>query len=62
MLSTSPSTQEMLAETNQNPAENSPRKSPTSVAGGTKVTVTVDTKFAGLAMKDEEEECLNCGA
>jgi len=29
--------QEMLAETNQNPAENSPRKSPTSVAGGTKV-------------------------
>jgi hypothetical protein len=50
----------MLAETNQNPAENStPRKSPTSVASG---KVTVESKFATLAMKDEEEECLNCGA
>jgi ribonucleoside-diphosphate reductase subunit M1 len=42
--------QEMLAETNQNPAENtSLRNSPTSIA-------------SGKVMKDEEEECLNCGA
>ena len=53
--------QEMLAETNQNPAENSsPRKSPTSVASGTKVTV--QSKFASLAMKDDEDECVGCGA
>jgi len=52
--------QEMLAETTQNPAESSPRKSPTSVAGGPKVTL--DSKMSSLQMKDEEEECLNCGA
>jgi ribonucleotide reductase alpha subunit len=54
--------QEMLAETTQNPAVNSPRKSssPTSVASGPKASLS--SKFASLAMKDEEEECLNCGA
>ena len=52
--------QEMLAETTQNPAESSPRKSPTSVAGGPKATL--DSKMSSLQMKDEEEECLNCGA
>lgn len=53
--------QEMLAETNQNPAQESPRKSPTSAS--TDITKpTVNTKFAGLHVKDDEEECLNCGA
>jgi len=56
--------QEMLAETNnaQNPAADKPQdqKSPTGVDAVGKVSV--DTKFAGLAMKDDEEECLNCGA
>ena len=51
--------QEMLTETNQNPVEGSSRKSPTSVAGA---KVTVVSEFAGLALKDKEEECLNCGA
>jgi ribonucleoside-diphosphate reductase subunit M1 len=53
--------QEMLAETNQNPAKESPRKSPTSASADVSKP-TVSTKFAGLQMKDEEEECLNCGA
>jgi len=53
--------QEMLAETNQNPAKESPRKSPTSASADV-TKPTVSTKFAGLQMKDEEEECLNCGA
>lgn len=53
--------QEMLAETNQNPAQESPRKSPTSASTDVSKP-TVSTKFAGLQMKDDEEECLNCGA
>ena len=53
--------QEMLAETNQNPAQESPRKSPTSASSDISKP-TVNTKFAGLQMKDDEEECLNCGA
>jgi ribonucleoside-diphosphate reductase subunit M1 len=52
--------QEMLAETNQKPAQDQPEVSPTSVAAASKMTV--NAKFAGLQMKDEEEECLNCGA
>jgi len=57
--------QEMLAETNaQNPAAeesvDAPRKSPKSPARAGKASV--NSNFAGLQMKDEEEECLNCGA
>mmetsp|Transcript_17033 Transcript_17033/g.36812 ORF Transcript_17033/g.36812 Transcript_17033/m.36812 type:complete len:819 (-) Transcript_17033:121-2577(-) len=59
--------QEMLAETNnaqnqaaaQDPVEE-PRKSPTSVANIGKASVAA--KFATLQVKDDEEECLNCGA
>merc|ERR1712194_272672 len=57
--------QTMLAETTQNPAKEEVKgkqsqPSPTGVKNFDKVSV--DTKFAGLQMKDEEEECLNCGA
>ena len=65
--------QEMLAETtagqSQNPAaegteQQSPgrKSSPTSVASANVGKPSVSSKFAGLQMKDEEEECLNCGA
>ena len=59
--------QEMLAETNQNPAaeaenQKERQKSPTSVAAATGGKASVNSKFAALQMKDEEEECLNCGA
>ena len=63
--------QEMLAETNRgannagsNPAEEGRGKqsSPTSVAEGNAGKASVASTFAGLQMKDEEEECLNCGA
>ena len=50
--------QEMLAETNKTKPLN--QGSPTSVLNGTKVPV--GSKFAALNIKDEEEECLNCGA
>lgn len=55
--------QEMLAETN-NAAEKGKMKkaeSPTSASANLDKP-TVASKFAGLQMKDEEEECLNCGA
>lgn len=57
--------QAMLSETARTPAneeskESQPRTSPTSAAGFDKASV--NAKFAGLQMKDEEEECLNCGA
>ena len=51
--------QEMLAETNR-AAPQDKEPSPTSVASTGKMSVA--SKFAGLQMKDEEEECLNCGA
>ncbi len=57
--------QEMLAETNgataRHPQDASPRKSPTSASADVS-KATVSAKFAALQMKDEEEECLNCGA
>jgi ribonucleoside-diphosphate reductase alpha subunit len=57
--------QEMLAETNANPAAEAPQKksqtSPTSATANVD-KASVASKFAGLQMKDEEEECLNCGA
>jgi len=57
--------QEMLAETNANPATEAPEKksqtSPTSATANVD-KASVSSKFAGLQMKDEEEECLNCGA
>lgn len=55
--------QEMLAQTNesQNPA--SPEKVPSPTSASADVSKpTVNSKFAGLQMKDEEDECLNCGA
>mmetsp|Transcript_7236 Transcript_7236/g.15654 ORF Transcript_7236/g.15654 Transcript_7236/m.15654 type:complete len:819 (+) Transcript_7236:81-2537(+) len=59
--------QEMLAETNAqnnaasaNPAEESRLSPASSIADVGKVSI--NSKFAGLQMKDEEEECLNCGA
>jgi hypothetical protein len=52
--------QEMLAETNRAPQDKGAEPSPTSVASTGKMSVV--SKFAGLQMKDEEEECLNCGA
>ena len=58
--------QEMLAETNQSPAaeatvQKQSQKSPLpQSADGGKASVT--SNFAGLQMKNEEEECLNCGA
>lgn len=61
--------QEMLAETNANPAaaeapeapEKKSQTSPTSATANVD-KASVSSKFAGLQMKDEEEECLNCGA
>ncbi|MBV5332244.1 ribonucleoside-diphosphate reductase subunit alpha [bacterium] len=56
--------QEMLAETNaarQPQDAGSPRKSPTSASADVSKP-SVGAKFAALQMKDEEEECLNCGA
>ena len=61
--------QEMLAETNANPAaaeapeapEKKSQTSPTSPTANVD-KASVSSKFAGLQMKDEEEECLNCGA
>ena len=56
--------QEMLAETNaarQPQDAGSPRKSPTSASADVSKP-SVSAKFAALQMKDEEEECLNCGA
>ncbi len=54
--------QEMLAESTSKPAQDQLERnpSPTSVTAAGKVSV--NSKFAGLQMKDEEEECLNCGA
>jgi len=59
--------QEMLAETNAqntaaaaNPAQESQVSPASSVADVGKASI--NSKFAGLQMKDEEEECLNCGA
>jgi len=58
--------QAMLSETTQTPAqeeeqkEKRPQTSPTSAAGFDKASVSA--KFAGLQTKDEEDECLNCGA
>jgi ribonucleotide reductase alpha subunit len=52
--------QEMLAETNTKPAQDQPEVSPPSVSGASKMSVK--SKFAGLQMKDDEEECLTCGA
>lgn len=56
--------QEMLAETNENPADKeTPRKVPSPTSASADVSKsTVTSKFAGLQMKDEEDECLNCGA
>ena len=56
--------QEMLAETNQNPASpEAPKKVPSPTSASADISKpTVNTKFASLQMKDEEEECLNCGA
>lgn len=59
--------QEMLAETNnaaaQTPQAGSPRKSKSPTSASADVAkVSVSTKFASLQMKDDEEECLNCGA
>jgi len=59
----------MLAETNANPAaaeapeapEKKSQTSPTSPTANVD-KASVSSKFAGLQMKDEEEECLNCGA
>jgi len=49
--------QEMLAETNtQNAAAVEGAKKPQDAKA------EVNSNFAGLQMKDEEEECLNCGA
>merc|ERR1712127_906645 len=58
--------QAMLSETARTPAneeakERQPRTSPTSAVSYDN-KASVGTKFAGLQMKDEEEECLNCGA
>ena len=56
--------QEMLAETNaarQPQDASSPRKSPTSASADVSKP-SVGAKFAALQMKDDEEECLNCGA
>jgi len=52
--------QELLAETNTKPAQDQPEVSPASVSGASKMSV--NAKFAGLQMKDDEEECLTCGA
>lgn len=52
--------QELLVETNTKPAQDQPEVSLPSVAGASKLSVSA--KFAGLQMKDDEEECLNCGA
>jgi len=52
--------QEMLAETTRG-APQDKAESPTSVTATSKM-MSVGTKFAGLQVKDEEEECLNCGA
>jgi ribonucleotide reductase alpha subunit len=59
--------QEMLAETNnaaaETPQAGSPRKSKSPTSASADVAkVSVSTKFASLQMKDDEEECLNCGA
>jgi len=56
--------QEMLAQTNENPADKeTPRKVPSPTSASADVSKsTVTSKFAGLQMKDEEDECLNCGA
>ena len=56
--------QDMLAETNaarQPQDAGSPRKSPTSASADVSKP-SVGAKFAALQMKDEEEECLTCGA
>ena len=55
--------QEMLAETNKEAEKGKMQKaeSPTSASANIDKP-TVNSKFAGLQMKDEEEECLNCGA
>jgi len=55
--------QEMLAQTNesQNPA--SPEKAPSPTSASADINKpSVAKTFAGLQMKDDEEECLNCGA
>lgn len=57
--------QEMLSQTNANPAaeapaQNGPQKSPTTALADVG-KASVESKFAGLQMQ-EEEECLNCGA
>ena len=52
--------QEMLVETTRG-APQDKAESPTSVTATSKM-MSVGTKFAGLQVKDEEEECLNCGA
>jgi len=57
--------QAMLSETTQQPAkeeekEKAPQTSPMSAANFDKASV--GATFSGLHMKDEEEECLNCGA
>ena len=55
--------QEMLAQTNesQNPASPDKAPSPTSASADINKPSVAKT-FAGLQMKDDEEECLNCGA
>lgn len=55
--------QEMLAQTNesQNPA--SPEKAPSPTSASADINKpSVAKTFAGLQMKDDAEECLNCGA
>ena len=52
--------QEMLAETND--AEERAKAPQEGPAGGDAGKASIDFKFAGLEVKDEEEECLNCGA
>ncbi len=47
--------QEMLAETNA-------ARQPQTSASADISKPSVGAKFAALQMKDEEEECLNCGA
>ena len=55
--------QEMLANTNgaPQPQDMSPQKSP-KLAPADVSKPSVSAKFAILQMKDDEEECLSCGA